>query len=299
MQQAYFKDFTQKRIEVEAGVTIQVIIGGSGKPLLMLHGHPETHLMWHKVARQLAQHYTLVIPDLRGYGESSHPRGLPDHSTYAKRTMGIDQDVVMTALGYESYYLMGHDRGARVAHRMVKDLPQRVEKCIILDIVPTYDMYMQTDFKFAKNYYHWFFLIQENGLPERLLANSREEYVRSFLMEYEDAAASDRIFTKPVRDEYVKYLATEEGVHSICEDYRASATIDLAHDELDRDRTVSTPILVMWGEDGALHKHFDVLAEWKKRHSNITGICVPHCGHFIPEQSPDDLVQAVTGFLGT
>lgn len=296
MSENYFKGFKETMIDT-GDASIKVVYGGVGEPVLMLHGHPETHLMWHRVAPELAKHYTLVMTDLRGYGESSHPAGLPDHSNYSRRAMGDDQAKVMEKLGYRTYYLVGHDRGARVAHRMLLDYPERIRKCMILDIVPTYDIYEQMNSACAKAFFHWFFLIQENGLPERLLAGSREEFVRTFLGQYDDPENSERVFPEEIKKEYVKYLATPEGIHSICEDYRACATIDLEHDRKDRDRVIQTPIQVLFAEDGNMNKFFDVLKEWKKRGSDVSGFCVPHCGHHIPEDAPEVTIKAIEDFF--
>jgi haloacetate dehalogenase len=294
----YFLDFEEMMIRT-GDVTIKTLRGGQGAPLLLLHGHPETHLMWRNVAGVLSRYFTVVVTDLRGYGESSHPKGLPDHSNYSRREMGNDQNEVMKRLGYNSYYLAGHDRGARVAHRMLYDHAENIKKCMILDIVPTYDMYKLTDRKFATGYYHWFFLIQPNGLPENIIGDSGEAFVRSFLGPSGDPETSERIFPEEIKKEYVRQLATREGIHSICEDYRACATIDLEHDEKDRDRMIDVPVHVLWGEKNYLAEFYDVLGLWKARISQVTGACVPDCGHFIPEDAPEVTVNAMLEFFRT
>ena len=292
----YFEGFEQMQIDV-GGVTINVLKGGTGAPMLMLHGHPETHLMWHKVAPKLAEEYTLILPDLRGYGESSHPKGLSDHSNYSKRTMAADQVKVMQALGYDEFYLVGHDRGARVSHRMLLDYPGRVKKCVILDILPTYDMYMSTNKRFATSHYHWFFLIQPPELPERLLSGDPAYFFRSQFGEFSDPQESARIFPDDIKNEYIRLLSTPEGLHSICEDYRAGATIDLEHDAADRDKIIQTPIMVLWGQEGNVGKQFEPLSAWRERASNVTGFGIPNCAHFIPEDAPEATWNAIREFM--
>jgi haloacetate dehalogenase len=284
-------------VDVEDGISINVNIKGDGSPLLMLHGNPETHLMWHRVAPQLAEEYTVVLSDLRGYGDSSHPIGLPDHSNYSKRAMANDQVKVMQTLGFREFYLVGHDRGARVSHRMLMDHPDKVKKCIILDIVPTYDMYMKTDMAFAISHYHWFFLLQENELAERLLSGDPERFIRAMFGEYSDPEYSARVFPEEIKSEYVRKLSTLEGLRSICEDYRASATYDMKIDKDDREKLLDTPILVLWGQEGSLGKEFDVLPYWQARGTDVSGYAIPGCGHFIPEDAPEATLKAVYEFM--
>ena len=292
----YFEGFTETFVDT-GEARIKVVYGGAGEPVLLLHGHPETYLSWRRVANDLAKQYTVVMTDLRGYGESSHPAGLPDHSNYSKRAMGNDQIKVMQELGYKKFYLVGHDRGGRVAHRMLYDHPKAIMKCMIIDIVPTFDIYEQMDALKAYSFYHWLFISQEKGLPERLLAGSREEFVRTHLDQYRDPVYSERVFPEEIKKEYVKHLATEAGIHSICEDYRAAATIDLEHDKADRDKVIDIPVFILWAENGIMHKHFDVLKEWRRRGSNVTGLCAPNCGHHVHEDAPELTLRTILEFL--
>lgn len=294
----FFPGFDDEMIDVGGGVRIRARRAGRGVPLLLLHGHPETHVMWHKVAPELADRYTVVVPDLRGYGDSSHPVGLPDHSNYSRKAMGADMDAVMRHFGFDEYFLAGHDRGARVAHRMLLEYPTRIRKCVLLDIVPTFDAYRLADRKFGEGYWHWFGLIQENGLPERLIAGNYEAFVRSFLAPNETEEERRRIFPDAVSAEYVQKLGTPEGFHSICEDYRACATIDLAHDAEDRDKLAQMPVLVLWGEKNYLGKFYDVVGLWRDRCADVRGRAVPDCGHYIPEDRPEYALEAMREFLG-
>lgn len=293
----YLKGFKQKMVDVGDGVSINVTYSGSGPALLMLHGHPETHLMWHKIAPRLAQEYAVVLPDLRGYGDSSHPKGLADHSNYSKRTMANDNVKVMKHLGFNEFYLIGHDRGARVSHRLVLDHPDKVKKCILLDIAPTYDMYMRTDMAFGIDYYHWFFMVQPPELPERLLQGDPEYFFRGLLGGFGGDNDGGRIFSEELVREYISKLSTPEGLHSICEDYRASATIDLVYDKEDINRKTEVPLRVLCGETGCLHKHFDVLGLWKQRGTKVDGFVVPHCGHYIAEDAPEVTLKTILDFM--
>lgn len=294
----YLEGFKQATVDIGDGVLINVEYSGSGPALLMLHGHPETHLMWHKVAPELAKRqYTVVLPDLRGYGDSSHPKGLADHSNYSKRIMANDNVKVMESLGFREFYLIGHDRGARVSHRLVLDYPDRVKKCMLLDIAPTYDMYMKSDMDFGRDYYHWFFLTQPPELPERLLKGDPEYFFRMLFGDYADIENCRRIFPEELEQLYIDKLSTPEGLHSICEDYRASATIDLEYDKEDLARKTDVPLMVLFGEKGCLNKQFDVLGLWKKRGTDVSGYAVPNSGHYIPEDAPDAVLGAVLEFM--
>jgi haloacetate dehalogenase len=294
-----------ERLKLNTGdVDINVLRGGNGKEaVLLLHGNPETHLMWHKIAPKLADHYTVVLTDLRGYGDSSKPKGLPDHSNYSKREMGRDQAVVMKQLGYENYYLAGHDRGARVSHRMVIDYPNRIKKCIIMDIIPTYDMYAKTDKDFATSYWHWFFLIQPYDLPERLFGADPSYILRTMLKRAISPQKYDASFPEDVVKEYERHYHNPDHLHAVCEDYRAGATIDLEHDLSDRAKIIEIPLLIMWGKSGGDPKRHtvvsrrDFLGIWKERASNVTGLGVENCGHFIPEEEPEATYDAFINFF--
>jgi haloacetate dehalogenase len=287
-----FETFEQTQINT-SGATINLVKGGNGFPLLLLHGYPETHLMWHKIAPRLAQEFTVVVPDLRGYGDSSKPKGDPDHSNYSKKAMAQDMVEVMSSLGFEQFFVVGHDRGARVGHRMALDHVQRVKKLAVLDIAPTYKMYMTADKIFATVYYHWFFLIQPYDLPERLIGSQPEYYLRSFLTR---GSADSAAFTSEAVEEYVRCFSDPATIHATCEDYRASATIDLLHDEANMNQKVVCPLLALWSEKGFVGRKYDVLETWRERASDVRGGALPG-GHFIPEESPDETYHMLRDFL--
>lgn len=289
-----FPSFKSELIHVN-GVQIMARIGGSGAPLLLLHGHPQTHAIWHRIAPQLTASHTVVMTDLRGYGDSSKPQGTPDHSNYAKRTMALDQVEVMRHLGFETFDVLAHDRGARVAHRLALDHPEAVKRMVLLDVAPTLAMYEQTSDAFARAYWHWFFLIQPAPLPERLIEADPAAYVRDVMGRRSAGLAP---FDPQALAEYVRCLALPGTAHGICEDYRASAGIDLAHDRLDlkQGHLLKLPLLVLWGQEGVVHKCFKPLDEWKKVATNVQGEALP-CGHYIAEEAPELLMKHVQAFL--
>lgn len=282
------------------GVDIHGVKLGEGAPLLLLHGHPETHLMWHKVAPQLARRFTVVATDLRGYGDSGKPEGLDDHGNYSKRVMAEDQIAVMRSLGFTTFDVMGHDRGARVAYRMALDHPEAVGKLVLLDIVSTYDMYERSDREFAKALFHWYFFTQEPPLPEDMVMASREQFFRFSLHIARYRSENDtsaEAFPKDVCDDYLRCY-TRETVHAICEEYRAGETVDRQMDaqDLADGRTIPAETLVLWGENGLVERFFDPLERWSAFCPNIRGRSLP-CGHFIPEEAPVALLEAVEAFL--
>jgi haloacetate dehalogenase len=287
-----FESFEQTQINT-SGAAIHLVKGGNGFPLLLLHGYPETHLMWHKIAPRLAQDFTVVMPDLRGYGDSSKPKGDPDHYNYSKRAMAQDMVEVMTQLGNYEFFVVGHDRGARVGHRMALDYARRVKKLALLDIAPTYKMYMTADKAFATTYYHWFFLIQPYDLPERLIGSQPEYYLRTCLTRWSADASA---FSPEVVEEYIRCFSDPATIHATCEDYRASAAIDLVHDEADINQKVICPLLALWSEKGFVGHKYDVLETWRERASNVQGGALPG-GHFIPEEAPDETYRALREFL--
>jgi haloacetate dehalogenase len=289
-----FEGFEQRDIEAN-GVRIRAVIGGNGPPLLLLHGHPQTHVMWHKVAGPLAAHYRVVATDLRGYGDSSKPAGAPNHENYSKRTMAEDQVCAMRALGFESFIVMAHDRGARVAHRMALDHPAAVMRLLTLDIAPTLAMYEQTSFAFASAYWHWFFLVRPAPFPETLIRADPDLYLRSTI----GARSAGLVpFTDDAYAEYLRCLSDPATAHGICEDYRASIGIDLEHDRADRDagRRVECEMLSFWGEEGVIARCFDPAAEWPKVALRWRGKALP-CGHYIAEEIPDVLMAEALPFL--
>ena len=287
-----FPGFANRRIRT-SGATINVRVGGSGVPLLLLHGYPQTHAMWHKVAPQLAREFTVVCPDLRGYGESSKPRGLPDHSNYSKRAVALDMVEVMESLGYVAFHLVGHDRGGRVAHRLARDHGRRVRSLAVLDISPTLKMYESTSMQFAKAYYHWFFLIQPAPLPERMISSVGVNYILGRLGRGKSGLGH---FDRRALAEYARAFKDPRTIHATCEDYRAAATIDLVHDRKDKNRKITMPLLALWGRHGVIAALFDCLADWREVAADVRGRALP-CGHFIPEEKPRELVAELRRFL--
>lgn len=275
------------------GTGIFLRSGGDGPPLLLLHGYPQTHEMWHKVAPALAERFHVVCPDLRGYGDSGKPPSDPTHRHYSKREMAADMVEVMAELGFESFQVAGHDRGARVAHRLLLDHPGSVRRACVMDIAPTLHMFRNTDQAFATGYYHWFFLIQGGGLPERMIGADPEYYLR---MKMGHWSAPDAIFDDAAMAEYIRCFSNPETIRASCEDYRAAATIDLEHDERDRERRVGCPLLVLWGSRGFVHRTYDVLEVWHDYASDVRGRAL-NCGHFLAEEQPAEVVSEFLGFF--
>lgn len=285
--------FKQTRIAA-ADVEINLFYSGSGPPLLLLHGYPQTCLIWRKLAPRLAEEFTVVATDLRGYGGSSKPPGLPDHSNYSKRAMALDQVEVMRQLGFERFLLCGHDRGGRVAHRLAIDHPDCVEKVAVLDIAPTKAMYDQTTRSFAQAYYHWFFLTQPVPFPETLIAGAPETFLHHHMTRFAGLAP----FMPDAWPEYVRAFSDPAMIHATCEDYRASASIDLEHDAADiaASRKVICPLLVLWGQHGIVERCFDPLGEWRRVATDVRGKPLP-CGHYLPEEIPELLVGELLEFF--
>lgn len=276
-----------------SGASIHVMKGGSGEPLLLLHGYPQTHVMWHKIAPRLAESFTVVLADLRGYGDSSKPKEEPDHANYSKRVMAQDMIEVMSQLGYDSFHAIGHDRGARVLHRMLLDHGQRIKKAAVLDIVPTYEMYQTTDKAFATAFYHWFFLIQPAELPERLITAQAEYFFRNTL---KSLSGDISAFTPEAVAQYLRCWSDPATIHGMCEDYRASASIDLQHDEADLQHKVRCPLLVLWGANGFIGRTYDILAIWRERAERVQGYGLPS-GHFLAEEAPEETYHALQIFF--
>ena len=276
------------------------------KPVLvLLHGFPQTHVMWHRVAQALKNNYRLVLPDLRGYGDSSHAAGLPDHSNYSKRAMAQDVVGLLDQLNVDQFYVCGHDRGGRVAHRLALDFPTRVLKLCVLDIAPTLDMYSRTDMDFARAYYHWFHLIQPSPLPEKMIGGNVLHYLHAKLGGWGSTGTS---FIEPeAMAEYERSMNLQPeqpgdlmpAVHTACEDYRASAGIDLDHDKASRaqGQKIQCDVLVLWGDRGVVQKMFKPLELWQAQCAGqVTGKAVPS-GHFIPEELPDLTVESLCAFM--
>jgi haloacetate dehalogenase len=286
-----FEGFESKTIAT-SGTTIRAVIGGSGPPLLLLHGYPQTHVMWHKIAPRLAERFTVVASDLHGYGDSGKPPGGENHANYAKRAMALDQVELMRQLGLPRFELVGHDRGGRVAHRLALDHPDAVGRIAVLDIAPTATMYAKTDRRFATAYFHWFFLIQPFDLPERLIGADPDYYLTRNWRK-----AKPGIFTDEAVAEYKRCFRDPATIHASCEDYRAAAGIDLEHDDADSDRRIACPFLVLWGEQGIIGKLFDPIAAWREKALDVRGQALP-CGHYLAEEAPDATLTALLGFLG-
>ena len=293
MTATLFPGFEPRRIAT-SGTEINLIVGGSGPPLLLLHGYPQTHAIWHRIAARLAPHFTVVCADLRGYGDSGKPASEPDHRTYSKRAMAQDQVEVMQALGFERFSLVGHDRGGRVAHRMARDHAERIERVAVLDISPTAIMYARTDKALATAYYHWFFLIQPYDLPERLIGADPAYYLRKMLGGFGSSGLT--FFDARAYAEYERCFRDPATIHATCEDYRAAAAIDLEHDAADGGRKIDCPLLVLWGERGVVHRLFDPVADWKSVASDVRGKALPS-GHYLPEEAPDETYAALLAFL--
>ena len=293
-----FANYTLHRLNAN-GITINARVSDerSLPPLLLLHGHPQTHLIWHKVEPELSKHFSIVAADLRGYGDSDKPASDASvfHAPYSKREMAKDMVAVMHGLGFQRFKVLAHDRGARVTHRMLVDHAESVERATLLDIAPTLAMYEQTDMAFARAYFHWFFLIQREPMPETMIQADPEFFIEK-MMGNRHAGLS--AFTPEVLAEYRRCIRLPGIAHSICEDYRASATIDLDHDRADRDtgRKVTQPLQVLWGANGVIEKCFKPLVDWQRVATNVSGSAVP-CGHYIPEEAPDALIQAALPFL--
>ncbi len=279
-----------------AGVHLQVRCMGNGPPLLLLHGHPQSHAMWHRVAPRLATRHRLVMMDLRGYGDSDRPAACPDHRAYSKRVMAEDAMAVMSAFGHERFGVLAHDRGARVAHRLAADHPNSVERMVLLDIAPTLAMYAQTSEAFATAYWHWFFLIQTTALPEALINADPVQYLRACMGSRRADGLS--VFDPAAMAEYERCIQTDGSARGVCEDYRASAGIDLVHDRADVEHglRLAMPVHVLWGALGAVGKNFDVLSLWRERAEVVTGLAVP-CSHYIAEELPDAVVQQALDFF--
>ncbi|KAK0388743.1 hypothetical protein NLU13_4986 [Sarocladium strictum] len=268
-------------------------------PLLLLHGFPQSHHIWHRVVQdpEILDKFTIFVLDLRGYGESSKPAHV---SAYAKSAMARDCAVVMEQFGHVKFFVCAHDRGARVTHKLCVDYPDRVQRAILLDICPTLAMYTKTDFDFAKAYFHWFFLIQEAPLPETLISGKPREFAQLFMGGRQPDGLD--IFDKSCFDYYVSVLSRPEAVQAMCQDYRASSTLDLeeAKQDLASDRRIRCPLMVLWGKNGVIEKSFDALEEWRAVMADgavLNGYPVEDCGHYIPEQSPGKVTQAILDFF--
>ena len=287
-----FEGFEQHQIET-SGTTINLVKGGKGPPLLLLHGYPQNHTIWHKIAPRLAEEFTVVAADLRGYGDSGKPHGDSEHLAYSKRTMAQDQVEVMEQLGFDSFFLVAHDRGARVSHRLTKDHPQRVRKLALLDIIPTHRMFQVVNKEMATNTYHWFFLIQPYDFPERVIGADPDYFIRSRFLRVNNAA---EVFPPEALEEYVRCFCDPAAIHGACEDYRAGASIDLVHDEADLEQKVACPLMVLWSATGYMGRTQDVLQVWGDYATDVRGHSL-NCGHYLAEEMPEETYAAIREFL--
>lgn len=289
-----FPGFAHSTVPVGEGIDIHCAHGGSGPPLLLLHGYPQTHVIWHKVAGRLAERYSVVCADLRGYGDSSKPPGDADHANYSKRAMAQDQVRLMESLGFRRFAVVGHDRGGRVGHRMARDHRDRVASLCVLDISPTLKMFEQTDMAFAQAYYHWFFLAQPAPNPETLIGRDPQYYLRWKTGGW--GSRNHDHFDPAAYGEYARCFADPAAIHGSCEDYRAAASIDLEHDRADIARKIDCPLLVLWGERGVVHRMFEPLADWREVATDVRGRALPG-GHYIPEELPGEMLTELEPFL--
>ena len=277
----FFPDFTQSKVQAN-GVTINTLKGGNGPPLLLLHGAPQSHISWRLVASEFAKHYTVIVPDLRGYGDSSTPDGGENHVNYSKRTMAMDQIELMRHFGYERFDMIGHDRGGRVGHRLALDHPKALKKLVVVDIIPTHYLYTHVNKDFIQAYYHWFSYVRPSPIPEdELLAQVEARRARA---------------TTDVQKEYLRVTSTRENIHGMCEDYRAGASIDLQHDAADLNKRIQCPLLTLWAGRGPMGRIYDVLAIWKERGVNVSGKVLPG-GHTLQEDVPQEFLAEVIPFL--
>jgi len=289
-----FTSYTHE-LRLVNGLNIHCRIGGEGPPLLLLHGHPQTHVIWHKVADQLAENFTVVAADLRGYGDSDKPPASEASASYSKRIMARDQLMLMQSFGFTQFSVLAHDRGARVAHRLALDHPDAVSRMVLLDIAPTLAMYTQANEEFARAYWHWFFLIRPTPLPETLIEADPENYLRTVMG---TRSAGMDPFTDDAFSEYLRCLKLPGAAIAICEDYRASAGLDLEHDQADIDagNKLKCPLLALWGEKGTVGRCFSPLHEWQKVALNVEGNALAS-GHYIAEEIPELLLEYTLDFL--
>ena len=287
-----FEGFERRHLETP-GADINLVVGGAGPPLLLLHGYPQTHVMWHKVAAALAERHTLVITDMRGYGDSAKPAGDPQHLNYAKRTMAADQVTVMNALGFDRFSLAGHDRGARCAHRLVLDHGERIDSVAFLDIVPTFDAWERSDRRHAWTSFHWYFLAQDPELPEVMIGADPDFWLSKMLEKW---GADMSAFTPEAMAEYLRCFRDPASIHATCEDYRAGYTIDITHDAADRNRKIECPVLVLWGERAGSARNHAVLEIWNDRAQDVRGRPLT-CGHFLAEEQPEETARELLAFF--
>jgi len=290
----FLQGFSLQDFTSAENIRIRFAIAGSGPALLLIHGHPQTHVTWRKIAPELARRHTVVTADLRGYGDSDKPGGGPGHVNYSKRAMAADLVQLMQALGHQRFAVVGHDRGARVAHRMALDYPQAVSRVALFDIAPTATMYARTDKEFATRYFWWFFLIQPYPLPERLIDADPEFFLRKHIDGQNKIAGATEA---AAFEEYLRCYLDPRTRHAICEDYRAAAGIDLQHDDEDKANRISVPVLALWGKRGTVGQLYDVLQTWREKADHVSGRSLD-CGHTLQEESPQEVLEELHQFLG-
>jgi len=287
-----FDDFKSAKLKSNK-ININYKIGGKGYPILMLHGYPQTHIMWRKVTPILSQDYTLVCPDLRGYGDSDKPPSDVIHRNYSKKEMAKDQAELMELLGFKEYIVIGHDRGARVAHRMGLDYQDKISKMVLMDIVPTNHVFENANMTLATRYYHWFFLIQKSPFPEKLIGKDPEFYLRSKLFMW---GLNEQYISEDIINEYLRCFSNPDTIRASCEDYRAGATIDMEDHISDYHKKIECPLLILWGKKGTVEELYNPIEVWKKWAKNVQGFSID-CGHFIPEERPEETVNYIKNFI--
>lgn len=290
---SFFPGFKQIDVLIH-GHNMHAVIGGSGPALLLLHGYPQTHVMWHLVASPLAEHFTVIAADLTGYGASGNPTTDASHTPYSKRAMGNDMVALMQYLGFSSFCLVGHDRGGRVAHRMAVDHSSYISKIVVIDIAPTREMYANTTDAFARAYWHWYYLIQPAPFPENMILADTDAYLMHKCVD----STGVNVFSEAALNEYLQAFRCPDNVHASCEDYRAAATIDIEHDNVDdkTGRQITCPLMVLWGQDGVIESCFDALDLWRKRAKHVQGKSIPG-GHYLAEQHPELVLNELLPFL--
>jgi haloacetate dehalogenase len=288
----FFPGFSRRKVKT-SGATVNLVTGGSGPPLLLLHGYPQTHVMWRKVAPRLAQDFTVVVPDLRGYGDSSKPPAGADFANYSKRALALDQVETMAALGFDKFAVAGHDRGARVTHRLLRDHGDKVTRAATLDIVPTLYRFETIDQKAATGSWHWFFLIQGRGLPEHMIGGDPEFFLRHM---FGTLLRDQGAIEEAAWAQYLRCFKNPETIRATCDEYRAGASIDLVHDRADLAQKVNVPMLVLWGTGSGQGSGYDLLKVWRDHAEDVRGFGIDS-GHFIPEEKPDEVYKALKEFF--
>lgn len=287
--------YLEQRVTVNGTWIHALMRPNQGKPaLLLLHGYPQTHAIWHKLAPLLDNDFALVLPDLRGYGDSAKPPSLPEAQNQSKRVMAQDMVELMATLGHGKFHLVGHDRGARVAHRLCLDHPQSVLRVCLMDIAPTLTTYSLTNRAMATAYFHWFFLIQPAPLPERLIGADPQFWLHGCLSRW--SMGDQGTFAPEAVAQYVRCFSDPEAIRASCDDYRAAAGIDLRHDESDAQQRITAALLVLWGAKGFVGTNYDLVSLWREKANDLRGAAIA-CGHFLPEEAPSEVAQQLRPFL--